>query len=495
MKPFNAPPTEAQAAYFRRLNAACVPKDRLDLTKVTCKDQRAELPLEFIYRDGSESFHYWLFDKCGKLQLTDDEKTFRKLADKGDDDEEHQRETPDPADKFPDPTAGPDKKAAIADIGRNELERANTAAKLRALLQSKGWPDEEIELGVRGFVGTDQRRHTVRRVEAEAWLRDQQLSTKQREFVLLYVFDGLRRKKLGKVFKRGKSWVYNERRKPAVKLCIKIITDAKEHGFNLFPTGKKQPAKAPFKKELPSTVESLCRYLRNWAKEANSMLSLPRPALGDRKDMRDVWEAMHRIAKVKSFLTEGKDKREVQEAMNESEPITADRIIRTIRSAPAILLVSDESGTLGGFVDLLEAAFYGESARRVPGVVGNGGREEVAMRARRCLEELLKPRRGGLYGFDEDLPGFILGEIRWGIEELQNVWRDFRFAGSGTFESALEQFRKLLDPEMQAWGDRKLHAFLTGESESVAAKYAEKATGLSAETFRRSYQKHHPPKR
>ncbi len=301
------------------------------------------------------------------------------------------------------------------------------------------------------------------------WLKKQGLSNDEQKLVLSYVFDDRRRRQLAVLVGKKKTWVSSKLKNPEIKRCIRELTAAVHQGRALIPMDAGKGAKGPNTLIFTNSDWPPGTPLHEWAELARSCLGTGRESPKVEPQYRRLFEGL---------LVGG--------------PLTAENVVETIRKMPSWLLASDSHGLLGAFVDLLEAAYYGDCARRVAGVVKEASRRQVAFQARRHLARLLKPLRGSQYNFPM-APGATLEPLRHRISILQKAWGNLRDTAEGTPLGRLERFCEAHGEELLGLTKPELHNILTGDPLLAAANYAEKVTGLSAETYLTSYNKVYPP--
>jgi len=161
------------------------------------------------------------------------------------------------------------------------------------------------------------------------------------------------------------------------------------------------------------------------------------------------------------------------------------QITQTIRSCPETLLRSETGPRcVSAIVDLLEAAKFGDSKRRVPGVVPNGSRKEVRACGRKALAMLTRPLSGNRF----EVPAFRLWRglrvYRARLAVLRNEWRKFH----EPTDIRLEIMRALYADELQEYNKMELRGIFLGDPNNTlraAARLAEKATRLSASIWLR----------
>lgn len=123
--------------------------------------------------------------------------------------------------------------------------------------------------------------------------------------------------------------------------------------------------------------------------------------------------------------------------------------------------------------DWLEAAHFGESQHRVNGLLPRN-RKAAAAIAREALRILSKGERGSPPRY----PAHILAGI---VHEIQEAFRPIKKAWA--FRAKLEHVRTAFGEEVKDFNDRELRSLVTDSLTTVAARLAEKVTGISQESF------------
>lgn len=166
-------------------------------------------------------------------------------------------------------------------------------------------------------------------------------------------------------------------------------------------------------------------------------------------------------------------------------PLTPEKVVELIQNNPAMLLHPDGKELLQALVDLLEAASYGDSACRVLNVCGSGGRKRSAAAAAKALLPLATMLPGKKCKFPPGILKYVLNCILERVLELQSRWRDMPNNPelSLPLKTRLEIFRRAHGEEFSGMPDRRVMDIVKNEPLQVAAGLAEKATGLSAESF------------
>ncbi len=452
-KVYNEPPTAAQAELFARLNAAIHdPKYKFELSQVTCKSQRPEPPLEFIYHVGSELVHCRLSDNNGSLRVTvvHNDKVQEKTAD--------------PADKILDQSSGPAVKSATAGISRHEIEKAKNPAKLRWLLQSKGKNSEEIKSAIAELRKQQQGKRRLTRAEAEAWLHRQGFSADEEKLIMLRAYDKLTVVEIGESLGKSRPWYYKKlKENPKLRRWIRAIQNAIKLEDASVLKGCHQPAT-----QLPPHEIGFDDTYVDYPSEYD-----PTSTLSD-------------CTAYAHFLLSPKESSQGKQL---PKKLSAKKVIEAIRHYPPWLLESERLRK--ALVDLLEAAYSGDSSRRVPVVVKKGSRKQVADRARKHIALLSKPlsKSGGYFDFDSDIPGYITQFLSDRIDYLQKQWFAFAKTGKGTDSGQYERFKAAHHGDLKDILIPELKHLLNGDPVTAAENYAERISGLSTETFHNSYEK------
>ena len=162
-------------------------------------------------------------------------------------------------------------------------------------------------------------------------------------------------------------------------------------------------------------------------------------------------------------------------------------IVPIIRMNPSWLLQEEWRLLLEALVDLLEGGFYGDSARRVPGIAATGSRKRVSTTSTHCLSGVVQPQRGNAYNYDTiTLSGVLDGFFRR-VCDLQAEWRIVRQRPESIFMRGLVQkFQDAHGRELQGYSLKRLKNILTDNPRVVAADLAGEATGLDASVFTRA---------
>jgi DNA-binding transcriptional MerR regulator len=156
-------------------------------------------------------------------------------------------------------------------------------------------------------------------------------------------------------------------------------------------------------------------------------------------------------------------------------------IMNYIRAYPALLLLPEGKVLLRGLVDVLEEARFGTSRRRVRALMPEGSRKARAKAAQDALAWLARGNRGEKldYRLDE-----IMMYLKLRVTQLQAEYK--ATVNMPTTAMRREKLRKDHREELEKLTERELQNLFNDESVKVAARLAEKATGLSEETFLRA---------
>jgi hypothetical protein len=170
--------------------------------------------------------------------------------------------------------------------------------------------------------------------------------------------------------------------------------------------------------------------------------------------------------------------------------LEAEDIVPLIRMNPSWLLQGEWTLLLEAFVDLLEGAFYGDSVRRVPGIVHGGSRKRVSNNSNDCLNDLVEPQPGNAYNYDNDSLSQILDKFILRVQDLQTEWKIVKQRPAKiTKQGLLEKFRDAHGRELQCYSFKRLKIILTDNPRVVAAGLASDVTGLDESVFRRAQEK------
>lgn len=171
--------------------------------------------------------------------------------------------------------------------------------------------------------------------------------------------------------------------------------------------------------------------------------------------------------------------------------LEAGDIVPLIRMNPSWLLQEEWRLLLEAFVDLLEGAFYGDSARRVPDIAETGRRKRVAYVSNLYLNDLVKPLRGNAYNYDNESLSEILDIFVSRVLDLQAEWKIVkqRPENMATKKGLLEKFQDAHGRELQGYSLKRLKNILTDNPRIVAADLAAATTGLDASLFLRAKEK------
>jgi hypothetical protein len=415
-------PTEAQAGIIRRAG--------LSPAQVTVQGKSADLPLAITYHGDGKPLKYWVSLNKGNLRLTDTNPCLLKTQ-QG---EETQR--PETADTTP----GPDQKAEILLAGVD--------------------PD----LG-----------HGLTRDEADSWLRERGLSKRDRALVLGHVFDKASVRQLETATGWKKTQIAGKLKSPTIKRCIEELKSGRPLA------SPKPPELLPVSKFLDEA-----RILREWQQVNNPLHRLMEWAARELD-----WQAL-------SYLEVKRPARNVtRESFWDNEKVTGGlRMLREdpeklknlprgimnyIRAYPALLLLPEGKVLLRGLVDVLEEARFGTSRRRVRALMPEGSRKARAKAAQDALAWLARGNRGEKlhYRLDE-----IMMYLKLRVTQLQAEYKATE--NMPTTAMRREKLREDHREELEKFTDRELQNLVNDEPVKVAARVAEKATGLSQETFLRA---------
>jgi hypothetical protein len=163
-------------------------------------------------------------------------------------------------------------------------------------------------------------------------------------------------------------------------------------------------------------------------------------------------------------------------------------IVGLIRGNPQALEMPEGKGLLNAFVDLLETVNTGRCKSRVPGLLTAKNPRQRKVEAGRALASIGNPNVGAATGLPALRLAPLLDACRCRVVELQTAYT----ATAGEPRAArLEAIRDAHRRELAGFKtDRQLQDLLTGEPLQVAAKFLERATGVSTETFLRASPAH-----
>lgn len=347
----------------------------------------------------------------------------------------------------------------------------------------------------------DRLPHSSTRESAMRWLLDNRLARDEAELVLLICFDHFKRvRELAKASDKGRTWVSTKLRNPAIKVLVEKLRTSLKKGETLPPVEADMPAAA-----LPSQPSSL----DTCASTARCMLDPANTENANEakcKLLASVFGSYWHLVGVKS-----------PGAVLRDRVFQADQIIAAIRRCPALLLDDEYRVLREALVDLLEAAFFGQSARRVRGVLPTWDlpfelphgmqpkqrkgqdvkpknnnypakpRRLVADHAVTALNVLIKQNRGKQFTYDESTLKGIVELFRERVVTLQEKWQNT--IGGGTRDGRLQRFRKQHGKEFLEFSDKEMFEILTGDPFRVSLGLAEKETLLSADAYRRACRK------
>lgn len=164
-------------------------------------------------------------------------------------------------------------------------------------------------------------------------------------------------------------------------------------------------------------------------------------------------------------------------------------IVALVRQNPERLLDPRWKLLAAAFVDLLEAAQWGDSKRRVSWVVGKGTRQTVATAARVALAPLAAASSGRQYNFPARLLAQCVADFRERVIELQT---EFAKSAGKPDTVRLEIIARAHRKELRGLSKPRLRRILTRNPLQVAGALAEDATGIDADTFTRAHRKTSP---
>jgi hypothetical protein len=163
-------------------------------------------------------------------------------------------------------------------------------------------------------------------------------------------------------------------------------------------------------------------------------------------------------------------------------------VVDLVKRYPSTLLQPEGRLLLKGLVDLLEAANTGNPARRVAGLLPEGKGKCVARSAQAALTRLGKPLPGEALNYPPEPLARLVDAFRNRVAQLQAEFQAMKG------DNLLARIRGAHPDELRAFKtETELATVLRGDPLTVAAGLAEKATGVSAETFQRTwreYKKH-----
>ena len=167
-------------------------------------------------------------------------------------------------------------------------------------------------------------------------------------------------------------------------------------------------------------------------------------------------------------------------------------VLETIRAYPAWLLEPVGRPLLMVLVDLLEADNYGESQRRIPGVVHSGSPQVISKAAYQALQTLTKAKRGGAFNFSDNQLTTILGLYLTRILLLQDAWQKTSQHASLSIKRRLEIITASLPNEFGKMTDQSILNILHGNALNEASHMASRTTGIRSETFLSAYNRRPP---
>ena len=158
----------------------------------------------------------------------------------------------------------------------------------------------------------------------------------------------------------------------------------------------------------------------------------------------------------------------------------AEVIAGFIRLNPRSLLDPNSGHFVEALVDLLEAAHFGNCANRFPGLLPTDNRKRAASTARKALGLLAKGSQGNPPGYPPEILAGEVGLIQDALAPIKKAW-----ANSGSPKVIKEKF----GDDVKGFTDKKLRSLLSDPLLVAAARLAEEATGVSAESFETAWEK------
>ncbi len=325
-------------------------------------------------------------------------------------------------------------------------------------------PDQKAEILLAG-VDPDLA-HGLTRDEADSWLREYGLSKRDRALVLGHVFDKASIRQLETATGWKKTRIAEKLRSPTIKHCIKELKSGQP-----LPS-LKPPELLPVSKFLDEArilpewqqVNNPVHRLMEWAAR-----ELDRQALSYLED-KSFWEN-EKVAGGLWMLREHPEKLQNRPR----------GIMNYIRTYPALLLLPEGKVLLRGLVDVLEEARFGTSRRRVRALMPEGSRKARAKAAQDALAWLARGNRGEKLHYRLDA---IMMCLKLRVTQLQAEYKATE--NIPTTAMRREKLREDHREELEKFTDRELQNLVNDEPVKVAARVAEKATGLSQETFLRA---------
>ncbi len=342
-------------------------------------------------------------------------------------------------------------------------------------------PEEQEEDGG----GDKDERKILERDEAKAWLQKAMFSPLRQEFIIARVFDSLKEPGgLADRFKKKVEFIQKQLNDPAIRTYTAILRHCRRRFVPLPPLDHN---------ELGWEFTPIRGFPLPISKMLAKQLLKPANLQPEEK----VWTAGNNcipwsraITNLYGLKIEGSsdDTLEVGIVYDvgfKMPPKTAQEVIELIKTQPALLLHDESKQLREAFVDILEAANYGDSARRVKGIVPSGTRKEVMVFATKALKPLASAQAGNRVSYPIGILSLVL-RFFWGrVSELQERWKR-REPAKGEEIAGIARFRELHGKEFADITDTRLLLILTGEAKTIAATLAEEATGLSAEAFLRA---------
>lgn len=360
--------------------------------------------------------------------------------------------------------------------------RAAKPKKKRAMLLAAGVSKKEAVEWLGGCQKrTPRQRHRQleewqkQKQHAEAWLRERGFSQRDRALVLGRVFHKASIRQLETATGWKKTRIAGKLKSPTIKRCIEELKSGRPLA------SPKPPELLPVSKFLDEA-----RILREWQQVNNPLHRLMEWAARELD-----WQAL-------SYLEVKRPARNVtRESFWDNEKVTGGlRMLREhpeklknlprgimnyIRAYPALLLLPEGKVLLRGLVDVLEEARFGTSRRRVRALMPEGSRKARAKAAQDALAWLARGNRGEKlhYRLDE-----IMMYLKLRVTQLQAEYKATE--NMPTTAMRREKLREDHREELEKFTDRELQNLVNDEPVKVAARVAEKATGLSQETFLRA---------
>jgi len=131
-------------------------------------------------------------------------------------------------------------------------------------------------------------------------------------------------------------------------------------------------------------------------------------------------------------------------------------------------------------VELLEAAHFGTSSNQLPGLLPKDNRKRAASIARTALRLLARGSQGNPPDYPPELLANAVGLIQLTLAPIKKTW-----AASGS----LQKVKRSHGDELEGFKDKELKSLMTDKLLVAAARLAEKATAVSAESFETAWGK------